>query len=75
MNLDVLLRSEISHGTFLPMPRNGVCGVVVPHPLSMRKALAVIPKDPAQANPLKGWNNAYHGTLESGLPYVAGIRG
>ena len=29
----------------------------------------VIPKDPAEANPLKGWNNAYHGTSEPGKIY------
>ena len=27
----------------------------------------VAPKDPVQANPLKGWNNAYHGTSRRGI--------
>ena len=29
-------------------------------------------KDPAQANPLKGWNKAYHGTSECGIICPAG---
>ena len=29
---------------------------------SFTNRIPVITKDPVQANPLKGWNNAYHGT-------------
>ena len=33
----------------------------------LNSRILVISKDPAQANPLKGWNNAYHGTSEHGI--------
>ena len=34
--------------------------------------ILVVPKDPVQANPLKGWNNAYHGTSKYGVIYPTG---
>ena len=33
----------------------------------IHRQIPVISKDPVQANPLKGWNNAYHGTREPGI--------
>ena len=36
------------------------------HVVSSTGAL-VMPKDPVQANPLKGRNNAYHGAIKCGL--------
>ena len=41
--------------------------------------ILVIPKDPAQANPLKGWNNAYHETrrpriVRPGIIHVTNAR-
>ena len=35
--------------------------------LSFDSLILVVPKDPVQANPLKGWNNAYHGTSRRGI--------
>ena len=40
------------------------------HPSHMNYSrILVIPKDPVQASPLKGWNNAYHGTIKYGVIY------
>ena len=52
--------------------RPGAMKITFVTPLNTR--IPGIPKDPVQANPLKGWNNAYHGIRKPGINYSGDVR-